>query len=116
MKKPPKPSHRDVYAVGDERNRVKIGVSNNAGNRILNLQTGTADKLRMIHVENVEYELGTKVERRALQILGEQGKDGVREWRNNVSDEEARNSIQTAYEIERGNNQEQYDLFRKRLK
>lgn len=98
------PSHRDVYALGDGRDRVKIGVSNDIRKRISDLQTGTADSLRLIHSEKTERSIATKVERGARRMLSSAGKTGVREWSNNVSDDEARDAIRVAHDIERGRN------------
>jgi hypothetical protein len=98
------PSHRDVYALGDERNRVKIGISNDIRKRMSDLQTGTADNLRLIHSEKAERSIATKVERGARKMLSDAGKTGVREWRNDVSDDEARDAIRVAHDNERGRN------------
>lgn len=72
--------------------------------RMSDLQTGTADNLRLIHSEKVEQSIAIKVERGARKLLSDAGKTGVREWRNDVSDDEARDAIRTAHDIERGRN------------
>lgn len=105
MKKPyQKQDTRDVYALGDERGRVKIGVSNDAYKRKRNLQTGSADDFTMFHVEKTAYDLGTKVERRAHAILTDAGKKKKREWISGCSADEARDAIRTSHDIERGRN------------
>lgn len=98
------PTHRDIYALADGRGRVKVGSSNDIWQRMSNLQTGSADELRLAHAEKVERSISSKVERGAQKILKEGGRSGVREWINNVSDDEARDAIRTAHDNERGRN------------
>lgn len=83
---------------------MKIGMSNEIRKRMSDLQTGTADKLRLLHSEKVERSIATKVERGARKILSSAGKTGVREWHNDVSDDEARDAIRVGHDIERGRN------------
>jgi T5orf172 domain len=110
------PSHRGVYALGDERSRVKIGVSNDVQKRKTDLQTGSADNLRVIHVENVERPIAPAVERGAHKILTDNGKARVREWFTGVSDDEARAGIQTSHVNERGRNRSLFDWAEERRK
>jgi hypothetical protein len=57
-----RPTHRDIYALADERGRVKVGISNDIWTRRKDLQTGTADELRLVHAEKVETSISSKVE------------------------------------------------------
>ena len=98
------PTHKDIYALRDERNRVKIGRSIDIRKRMSDLQTGNADNLRLVHSEKVETSIAAKVERGARKLLDGAGKTGVREWRNDVSDDEARDAIRTSSDVERGRN------------
>lgn len=70
-----------------------------------NLQTGCADELRLAHSEKVERSISSKVERGARKVLKDSGRSGVREWINDVSDDDARDAIRTAHDNERGRNQ-----------
>ena len=101
---PEPPSHKDIYALRDERNRVKIGRSNDIWKRMSDLQTGNADNLRLVHSEKADRSIAAKVERGARKILDDAGKTGVREWRNDVSDDEARDAIRTSHDVVRGKN------------
>lgn len=98
-----KPATRDVYALGDQRGRIKIGVSNNYEKRFANLQTGNADNLRKVHAEATSYSIATKVEKTARAILSSDHSK-VREWINNCSDEDAIGAIRLAHEYHRGRN------------
>ncbi|GLR67623.1 hypothetical protein GCM10010909_23040 [Acidocella aquatica] len=104
---PPKQdlTHRDIYALADDRGRVKIGSSNDVWKRKDNLQTGNADELRLVHAEKVERSIASKVERGARKILKDNGHSGVREWINDVPDDDARDAIRTAHDNQRGRNQ-----------
>ena len=104
LPKPKPPTHKDVYAIRDEQNRVKIGRSNDIWKRLSDLQTGNADELRFVHSEKAELSIAARVERGARKMLDGLGKTGSREWRNDVSDEEARSAIRTSHDIERGRN------------
>ena len=87
MAKPP--THRDINALADDRGRVKVGSSNDIATRKMNLQTGSADELRLVHAEKVERSISSKVERNARKILEENGHSRVREWLRGVPDDEA---------------------------
>ena len=96
-----KPETRDVYAIYDsERNACKIGVSNNAPDRLRNLQTGSSVDLELAHIKKVPYDKGTKVERLARKILVDAGHPKTREWIGRCEPQQAREAIDTAAEVE----------------
>ena len=83
---------------------MKVGSSNDIATRKMNLQTGSADELRLVHAEKVERSISSKVERNARKILEENGHSRVREWLRGVSDDEAIAAIRTSHDNERGRN------------
>ena len=83
---------------------MKVGSSNDIATRKMNLQTGSADEVRLVHAENVEKSILSQVERNARQILEENGHARVREWLRGVSDDEAIAAIRTSHDNEQGRN------------
>lgn len=95
-----RPARGAGYAVGDEIDRVRFGA----------LKSGTPDKLRLIHAEKAICEIAMNVERRAPKALSDAGGDDVREWRNTLLEDQARDAIRVAYDVERSGNPEQLRL------
>jgi hypothetical protein len=89
---------------------VKIGRARNPEKRLINLQTGSYDSLRLYHAEPVDRNISPEVEARARRDLentpsssGEK-RNRTREMMNKTTPEEGKDAILNAHNIVKNRN------------